>query len=588
MNRETKRNVIFLLGAGTSSEAGVYTTGKITDILVNYSSYCSSEESVAIENLLKYIQVRIADYMQVRASDINFEFVLGTLMELSKRQEYPVVPLLGDADLIVKKLEQKMPLTRVVDKLYAMLRELLFLRYPVDYLYPLRDFLKRPLDFFTLNYDLALETAFTNLNISYTTGYRKRGSELPIWDPSEFVKESYAVRVFKLHGSIDWGQYYLFPPPTRSEPDTDATNAAEDFIYNYPERVMFDPFPIGEVKPPERAHGMVSLMNFGTRKELLYASSQFNTLFHFFLEALYRADFLVIAGYSFRDDKVNKMIEEAVVTKKGDLHVVIVNPSLYWLEYNDPMLWKFGQLKWTTGIPKAFGEALRDGSLIDAIETFVKGDEADKEVYPLGGIEADNQGAATEVKPNVENILKMWELLGDTIDLTYFRMRLIAPELRGLEECATGSEAIKVGNVLMPLLRKVRDLCHHIRWVYKEMCLGGTYGEAYLENIKVEPKPTNDFSRIELVRKWLPALERTVSYVPSLYGGVTEEFKHAVTDPHYAESIEAPNNISAAELVIRKTKNTIYELVWILNDIFKGAGYEEPFEMIAKHQAGDK
>lgn len=48
----------------------------------------------------------------------------------------------------------------------------------------------------------------------------------------------------------------------------------------------------------------------------------------------------------------------------------------------------------------------------------------------------------------------------------------------------------------------------------------------------------------------------------------------------------APNNFSAVELVIRKTKSLIYELAWLLSDIYKGAGFEEPFAKIAKNQAG--
>ena len=168
MNAEMKRNVIFLLGAGASVEAGVCTSEKITEILVNYGSYCPSENSTAIENLLKYIQVKIADFLQVRASDVNFEYILGTLMELVKREEYPIVPLLGEGDTLVKKLEEKISLNEVIDRLFALLRELLFIRNPVDYLYPIKNFLdlSKPLDIFTLNYDLTLESAFKKTKLS--------------------------------------------------------------------------------------------------------------------------------------------------------------------------------------------------------------------------------------------------------------------------------------------------------------------------------------------------------------------------------------------------------------------------------------
>jgi hypothetical protein len=62
VNGDVGPRVVFLLGAGASIEAGVSTSDKITEIMANYGAYCPSAESAAIENLVKYIQVRIADY----------------------------------------------------------------------------------------------------------------------------------------------------------------------------------------------------------------------------------------------------------------------------------------------------------------------------------------------------------------------------------------------------------------------------------------------------------------------------------------------------------------------------------------------
>lgn len=587
MNADMRHAVVFLLGAGASAEAGVCTSKKITEILLNYGSYCPSESSTAIENLLKYIQVRIADYLQVRTSDVNFEYLLGTLMELSRREEYPIVPFLGEGDLLVRKLEEKISLTEVIDKLYALLRELLRIRHPVDYLYPLGTFLNcsKPLDLFTLNYDLSLETAFKNLNIPYTTGYRKRKQGLPLWDPSEFESGSFDVRVFKLHGSVNWGQLSMYPPPPmRSEPTFEAFRAAEYYVANYPERVEFDPFPIVPVAPPDRTMGTISIMNFGTRKELLYASSQFTVLFHCFLNALHQARACVVAGYSFRDERINRTIEEAIIVRKGGLHLIIVDPSAFRIERHNPILERLRELKWVTEVGKPFGEALRDGSLLAAVEaSFETKVDSASIVEEISILE---QERALQQEPDPERILEAWRILGTTFDLTHFWMRLLEPELRDLEHCTSKSEAIKVGHDLMPLIRKVRDLCHHIRWVYEQMQFDGTYGGEYIETIEVEPKLTHDFSRMDLVRKWLPRLGRIVSAVFNTYNGATDEFRHAVTDPDYGRDIGA-SNLSVAELVARKTTSRIYELVLILNDIYKGAGYEEPFEMIARHRAGD-
>lgn len=374
MKAGMKYKVIFLLGAGASVEAGVSPSSKITDVLVNYSSYCPSKNSTAIENLLRYIQVRIAEYLHTKTDSVNFEYLLGTLVELSKKEESPIVPFLGEGDQLVRRLEEKISLDEVIDKLYSLLRELLYIRYPLDYLSPLKDFLSlsRPLNIFTLNYDLCLEKAFEALGIPYTTGYKARDKDLPIWDPSEFEKNSYEVSIYKLHGSIDWGQMFRYPPPpTRSEPFSDVSVSAESYLAHYPERVAFDPFPVGKVEPPGRSLGMVSTMNFGTRKELLYASSQFTTLFNHFANALHTTKTCIVAGYSFQDERINALIEEAITTRKGDLHLILANPSEFWITYHTPLLYLFRELNWLTGIEKRFGEALKDGSILSAVQASI-------------------------------------------------------------------------------------------------------------------------------------------------------------------------------------------------------------------------
>ncbi len=582
-----KSDVIFLFGAGASAEAGVHTSNEITDILVNYGSYCPSENSTAIENLLRYIQVRIADYLEVKASEVNFEYILGTLIELSKRKEYPIVPFLGEGDTLVKKLEEVIPLQEVIYKLYALLRELLFIRKPVDYLNPLKNFLSfsKPLDLFTLNYDISIETAFDNISVSYTTGYRKRIKGLPIWDPSQFSKKNFDARIFKLHGSINWGQYFLYQaPPMKSESTVEACETTDYYLAYYPERVQFNPFPIGSVEPPERKRGMVSIMNFGTRKELLYAESIFTILFNHFLNALNRARICIICGYSFRDERINKILEEVVVGKKGNLHLIVVDPSIFWSWDKYPVLRKFMELEWSTRIKTTLDNALKDGSLAKTVMKILEEEKPPKRINQIVHIRKLNE-SVNKQKPNIEEILRKWRNLGISFDSTYFWMYRLLPQLKELENCNNESDAIKIGCLLMPLNRKVRDLCYQIRWVYEAMHLSGAYGDEYLKTINVSPKLVNDFSHLDLVHKWLPKLANAVSMAFNAYNGCSEEFKRAVRDPTYGMKSNAPSHLHMAEIVIRHDINRTYELACILNDIYKGASYEEPFKMIAENES---
>lgn len=580
-----KNDIIFLLGAGASVEAGVHTSNEITDILVNYGSYCPSENSSLIENLLRYIQVKIADYLQVKASEVNFEYILGTLMELSKKEEYSIVPFFGEGDILVKKLEKVISIQEVIDKLYALLRELLFVRNPVDYLNPLKTFLGvvKPLDVFTLNYDISVETAFDNNGVSYTTGYRRRKGLNPIWDPSQFRKESFDARIFKLHGSVNWGQYFRYPPPPlKSEPTVNASTATDYYLSYYPERVEFNPFPIGSVEPPERKKGMVSIMNFGTRKELLYAESIFTILFNHLLTALNRARLCIVCGYSFRDERINKILEEAVVYRKGGLRLIVVDPFAFSIMHDNSILRKFMESELSTPVEMTLGDALKDSSLLETVKKLLKEKNPPMRIYPTAPI-----NESEENKPDIKKILLRWRNLGISYDLTFFWMYLLWPQLKELVHCSNESDAVKVGHLLMPLNRKVRDLCYQIRWVYEAMHLNSGYDGEYLNTIKVKPQLINDFSQMDLVRKWLPKLGNAVSMAFSAYDGITPEFRRAVTDPNYGKGSDAPNNISMAGFIIQHDIYRTYELACILNDIYKGAGYEEPFKMIKEDYCKD-
>ena len=181
-------------------------------------------------------------------------------------------------------------------------------------------------------------------------------------------------------------------------------------------------------------------------------------------------------------------------------------------------------------------------------------------------------------------VLQAWRQVGITFDLAYYWWKRLAPEVGELQQYISAEGATDLGRILLPLVRKVRDLCHHIRWVYEQLHFDGTYGGKYLESINVAPKHIGRFDP-DLLSKWLPELGMAIKLVFNTYKNSTDEFTRGISDPNYGTASGAPSNFSAAELVIRKTKSRIYEAAWILNDIYKGAGFEEPFEKIVKHQS---
>jgi hypothetical protein len=586
------RSVIFLLGAGASVEAGLPSSDEITRTLVEYGSHCPDPESTVIENLLRYVQVRIADYLEVRASDVNFEYVLGVLVELCSRQQYAVAPLLGVGDDLVQRLERRIPLSDVVDRLYEVLRELLTLRRSVTYLNPIVDFsrLGRPFDVFTLNYDLALETALDDVGIPYTVGFKDRGgAQLAVWAPDEFERSEYAVRLFKLHGSLDWGQYFVYSPPRPNDQATgDVIRHAERYLAHYPELVRFSPWASGRVLPPDRQNSMVSVMNFGTRKEVLYASRQYTTLFGHFLASLARASICVVAGYSFRDERVNRLVEEAVVARNGSLRLVVVNRSVFELVQRSPILWKLRDAGLLSEIEEPFGRALGGGALMRRVEELLN--TAAGPVH-FSRISAHDRAPDATNPPDPQAILAAWKELRLTMSLLAFCHGTVAPRIRELSEVTSEEEAKELGQALRPILQRMRDLCYRVWAVYDAMSFGGVYREEHLQSATTVPRYLGQ-SDLDLARESIERMRQSLSYLYYHCWGVSAEFEEAVQNPEYGRSLtdrqgEGPTNLQVAEIVIRKTKDGIYHMASLLNRIYKGLGYSEPFATLAHHWDND-
>jgi hypothetical protein len=588
MQEHTDSSVVaFLFGAGASAEADLPTTREATDVFLNYSTHCPSDDSHLVENLLRYIQVLIADYLSVRASEVNFEHILGALMELEKRSEYPTAPLLGEGDALVKRLENRMGLGEVIDRLYGLLREMLHVEGNCSYLHPLKGFVEQygSLDVFTLNYDLSLETALDDLGLSYSVGYTRRGEGQSVWDAEDFGRSDLAVRLYKLHGSVDWAMEYRTSPAPTMSLDADDVYQAQAFLANYPRNVRFAPFDAPNVTPPGRTLGLVGLMNFGTRKELMYALPQYTWLFWRFLGELARARVCVVAGYSFRDERINAYLQDAVVARKGGLRLLIVDKGWYWIRSRTPMLQALDQQKWCTGLETSLGEALSEGRLLAAVQKLAASEPATISPSPMSTRQKAEDRDARE-RQNPEEIVGVWRQLGHHLDLTHYRFLKIMPQVEQLSSCADIDEGRKVGVVLRPLLRKTRDLCYHIHWLYEAMGFSGLDPDEHLRPISICPEYVGSTADLALARKWLPELGRAVNLVYNTYCLAVDEFQGGIRDPEYGKGI-APSNLSMAERVIRKTKTRICELAWLLNEIVRGVGYEEPFSGIA-HWMSDR
>lgn len=121
----------------------------------------------------------------------------------------------------------------------------------------------------------------------------------------------------------------------------------------------------------------------------------------------------------------------------------------------------------------------------------------------LGSSNQKEQNINEEAAVDPEHVLQAWWQLGITFDLAYSWWKRLGPELEKLQQTINEETAAKIGQLLMPLIRKVRDLCYHIQFVYDEMRFGGTYGGEYLESIIVTPKKITQLDE-KLLCRWVP------------------------------------------------------------------------------------
>jgi len=172
-----------------------------------------------------------------------------------------------------------------------------------DYLTGL--FRSRPTRIATLNYDIGVENASANAGLLVDTGIEKwKGGMSWGWD------EDADVRLLKLHGSIDWGRLRgaeeCLP---EDEPRMVRIQSREEWSVN---RGLDDRSlqPLGLV--------------FGLRGKLR-PDGPFLAMLVEFWNWLLVAERLVVVGYSFRDEHINKLIEDWIGVRK-ECVIEIVDP----------------------------------------------------------------------------------------------------------------------------------------------------------------------------------------------------------------------------------------------------------------------
>lgn len=301
-----KPKITFLVGAGLVYDAGLPLSNDLTK---KFREHLSDQvENNAKGNHSLHLQVyrflvggiRYQQGVLNRDPDgpVNIEQLATAALRLKSRLDNPLAPYVSGWNQKLVELEAKREglLSDFLEAIYSRLNSWLTVDDPakVAYLDRLNDFkaFAQSVDVFSLNYDLCIERAFSENAHVFVNGFTENG-----WTPSVF--QSSDIRLFKLHGSLDWVEDEVHGICSVSTP---RHTYADDFE--------------GQ-KPP--------LLIFGTDAKLT-GKEPFLTLLHSFSARLHDSDVLIVIGYSFQDEYLNEIIEQRM-NRNTRLKIIVVSPK---------------------------------------------------------------------------------------------------------------------------------------------------------------------------------------------------------------------------------------------------------------------
>jgi hypothetical protein len=284
--------VIFLLGAGASVDAGMPTVAQLTKELRCQLPLCRDRNGKQRPDFAQLFNTIAAHDPAIKD---NYERFFDWLMLLTRVQMGPfrnAIQIKMEPSLATTAGELAFVIKRPV---YEILRaHQSETSYGPGYFAGLGRFLPKRgrLKVFTRNYDLCVEDACRSASIDLTTGFRK---DTKRWDSSVFQFQNPGINLYKLHGSLSW--------------------VLDKFDNNCPDRSLIEAETDHTVEEPELILGP------GPK---LQSDEPFLTLYYEFRKALQSAKQCVVVGYSFGDAHINGALREA---NRLGLTVIDVNPS---------------------------------------------------------------------------------------------------------------------------------------------------------------------------------------------------------------------------------------------------------------------
>ena len=325
------KNIAFLIGSGVSTAVGMPSTNQISGFLLNdnnvrryttwdyYISHSSSADEYVrkIQNCMHLLLELISEYYKkLPVKTFNYEDIYfisqqisdsltGNLdnpivlpfMEKIKDDVETILPF--EDPLISGRWSLQVLAEETTDYIKSVVWELL--SNDIEDLSNLNVFLEANndqdvyhVDIYTLNHDTVLEDYFQSKRIEFIDGFRNPNNGLRVWNPKLYQNNDSKIRIFKLHGSINW-----FPAWPNSNETWNQTTVLR--IKN--SKASWDNKELEIIK-----RRLPSILCGTYNKMLAYTAGIFSDLFHLLYTNIRLNNTLIISGYGFGDTGINIQI----------------------------------------------------------------------------------------------------------------------------------------------------------------------------------------------------------------------------------------------------------------------------------------
>jgi hypothetical protein len=291
---ETDSEVLFFLGAGASVGAGVPATiGMVDGFKAKIASH--PENSLALDKILGTLK-KWKRKQGEEETKIDIELLLETIERLENKDQDILLKFFEISGYSLEGYTDKKPLK---DQLKDYIKEVgIVSSRNIRYLEPLLLFMAdyKPLNVFSVNYDICVEQFCSTYKKEYTDGFAIK------WNPKLFERKATDIALYKLHGSITWyrtdrGDYVMLPIMSHSAKTTLITGESAETLILYPMRKW------------EYAEPLLELLIELKKK-------------------LEKAKFVFVVGYSFRDNHIRSIFWDTA-RKNKELVIFLISPDAF-------------------------------------------------------------------------------------------------------------------------------------------------------------------------------------------------------------------------------------------------------------------